>query len=143
VGDPARDRCRPLAAEAREASLETMGVIYEAQYALFQHSAQARTDALQASFPPGAEDGKRTRARLLSCACRPASAWLDTLPLSTALELKSGEFLPASDSALASPCFPPMLSTYNAAVEPPFASRRLTAACSALGMAHDAAKPYQ
>jgi hypothetical protein len=31
------------------------------------------------------------RARLLSCACRPALAWLDTLPLSRALELKRGE----------------------------------------------------
>jgi hypothetical protein len=30
-------------------------------------------------------------ARLLSCACRPASAWLDTLPCTPALELKSGE----------------------------------------------------
>jgi hypothetical protein len=45
-----------------------------------------------ASLDDGTEDGKRARARLLSCACRPASAWLDTLPLSRALELKSGEF---------------------------------------------------
>jgi hypothetical protein len=40
----------------------------------------------------GTEDGKGARARLLSCACRPASAWLDTLPLSRALKLKSREF---------------------------------------------------
>jgi hypothetical protein len=31
------------------------------------------------------------RARLSSCTCRPASAWLDTLPCTRALELKSGE----------------------------------------------------
>jgi hypothetical protein len=68
-----------------------MGIIVEAQRALSWHSAQARADALLASFTPGIEDGKRAWARLLSCACRPASAWLDTLPLSRALELKSGE----------------------------------------------------
>jgi hypothetical protein len=48
--------------------------------------------ALLASLQESTEDGKRARARLLSCACRPASAWLDTLPLTRALELKSGEF---------------------------------------------------
>jgi hypothetical protein len=69
-----------------------MGIIAEAQRALSRHSAQARADALLASFSPGTEDGKRARARLLSCACRPTSAWLDTLPLSRAVELKSGEF---------------------------------------------------
>jgi hypothetical protein len=41
---------------------------------------------------PGTKDGKRAWARLLSCARCPTSAWLDTLPLSRALELKSGEF---------------------------------------------------
>jgi hypothetical protein len=35
--------------------------------------------------------GRSVRVRLLSCACRPASAWLDTLPCTLALELKSGE----------------------------------------------------
>jgi hypothetical protein len=34
---------------------------------------------------------RSARARLLSCACRPASAWLDTLPCTRALEFKSGE----------------------------------------------------
>jgi hypothetical protein len=68
-----------------------MGTIAEAQRAYCRHSAQARADALLASLHDGTEDGKRARARLLSCACRPASAWLDTLLLSRA-ELKSGEF---------------------------------------------------
>jgi hypothetical protein len=69
-----------------------MGTLAEAQRAYCWHSAQARADALLASLQDGTEDGKGARARLLSCACRPASAWLDTLPLSRALELKSGEF---------------------------------------------------
>jgi hypothetical protein len=69
-----------------------MGTIAEAQRAYCRQSAQARADALLASLHDGTHDGKRTRARLLSCACRPASAWLDTLPLSRSLELKSGEF---------------------------------------------------
>jgi hypothetical protein len=69
-----------------------MGTIAEAQRAYCRHSAQARADALLASLHNGTKDGKRARARLLSCACRPASAWLDTLPLSRALEIKSGEF---------------------------------------------------
>jgi hypothetical protein len=69
-----------------------MGTIAEAQRAYCRHSAQARADALLASMHDGTEGGKRAGARLLSCACRPASAWLDTLPLSRALELKSGEF---------------------------------------------------
>jgi hypothetical protein len=49
-----------------------------------RHSAQARADALLASLHDGTEDGKRARARLLSCACGPSSAWLDTLPLARA-----------------------------------------------------------
>jgi hypothetical protein len=73
-------------------SQDSMGTIAEAQRAYCRHSAQARADALLASLHDHTEDGKRARARLLSCACRPASAWLDTLPLSRALELKSGEF---------------------------------------------------
>jgi hypothetical protein len=69
-----------------------MGTIQEAQHAYCRHSAQAHTDALLASLHDGMEDGKLAGNRLLRCACRPASAWLDTLPLSRALDLKSGEF---------------------------------------------------
>jgi hypothetical protein len=71
---------------------DSMGTIAEAQRSYCRHSAQARADALLASLHDGTEGGKRARAHLLSCACRPASAWLDTLPLSRALELKSREF---------------------------------------------------
>jgi hypothetical protein len=78
--------------EFREVGPRSMGTIAEAQSMLSRYSAQARAASLLASLPLGTEDGKRTRARLLSCACRPASAWLDTLPLFRALELKSGEF---------------------------------------------------
>jgi hypothetical protein len=69
-----------------------MGTMAEAQPSYCRHSAQARADTLLASLHDGTEEGKHARARLLSCACRPASAWLDTLPLSRALEPKSIEF---------------------------------------------------
>jgi hypothetical protein len=68
-----------------------MSTIAEAQRAYCRHSAQASADALLASLHDGREDSKRARTRLLSCACSPASAWLDTLLLSRALELRSGE----------------------------------------------------
>jgi hypothetical protein len=58
----------------RKASPDTMGVIVEAQCAVSQHSAQARSDALHASFAPGTEYDKRAWAQFHSCACRPASA---------------------------------------------------------------------
>jgi hypothetical protein len=55
-------------------SPDSMGTIAEAQRAYCRHSAQARADALLASLHDGTEDGNRACARLLSCACRPASA---------------------------------------------------------------------
>jgi hypothetical protein len=67
------------------------GHIAEAQGVFARHEAQARFEALLASYDANSVQGRSARARLLSCACRPASAWLDTLPLSRALELKSGE----------------------------------------------------
>jgi hypothetical protein len=87
--DKAETLWRP---EDKMVSQDSMGTIAEAQRAYCWHSAQARADALLASLQDGTEDGKGARARLLRCACRPASAWLDTHPLSRALELKSGEF---------------------------------------------------
>jgi hypothetical protein len=89
VYDKADTRWR---SESRVVSQDSMGTITEAQRAYCRHSAQARADALLASLHDSTEDGKLTRARLLSCACRPASAWLDTLPLSRALEFNSREF---------------------------------------------------
>jgi hypothetical protein len=87
--DKAETLWRP---DDRVVSQDSMGTIAEAQRAYCRHSAQACADALLASLHDLTEDGKHGRARLFSCACCPASAWLDTLPLSRALELKSGEF---------------------------------------------------
>jgi hypothetical protein len=56
-----------------------------------RHEAQAHFDALYESYDANSVQGRSARARLLSCSCRPASAWLDTLPCTLALELKSGE----------------------------------------------------
>jgi hypothetical protein len=87
--DKAETLWRP---EDRVVSQDSTGTIVEAQRAYCRHSTQARADALLASLQDGTEDGKRAHARLLSCACHPAFAWLDTLLLSRALELKSREF---------------------------------------------------
>jgi hypothetical protein len=51
--------------------------------------AQARFDTLYESYIANSMQGRS--ARLLSCACRPASAWLDTLPCTPALEPKNGK----------------------------------------------------
>jgi hypothetical protein len=68
-----------------------LGHIAEAQGVFVRHEAQAHFDALLSLYDANSVQGRSTRTRLLSCTCRPASAWLDTLPLSRALELKSGE----------------------------------------------------
>jgi hypothetical protein len=77
--------------ESQEVSPDSLGTIAAAQREFSRQAAQARADALLESFDAGTQEGKSARARLLSCACRPASAWLDMLPLTRALELKSGE----------------------------------------------------
>jgi hypothetical protein len=67
------------------------GHIAGAQGVFARYEAKARFDTLLASYDATSVHGRSARARLFSCACRPASAWLDTLPLTWALELKSGE----------------------------------------------------
>jgi hypothetical protein len=64
-----------------ESQVVSQDTIAEAQRAYCRHPAKACANALPASLHDGMEDGKRACARLLSCACRPTSAWLDTLPL--------------------------------------------------------------
>jgi hypothetical protein len=72
-------------------SPDSLGTIAAAQREFSQHTAQTRADALLESLDPSTTEGRSGRTRLLCCACRPASAWLDTLPLTKSLELKSGE----------------------------------------------------
>jgi hypothetical protein len=96
--DGARDLWR---ADARDAGSDSLGTIAAAQSAISRRSAQFRADASMDSYGPSTDGGKRASARLLSCACRPASAWLVTLPLSRALELKSGEVQSESGTVLA------------------------------------------
>jgi len=50
---------------------------------------------LLASFDVDSEAGLRDLARLRSCACRPASLWLDALPTSSALQLSDADFVSA------------------------------------------------
>jgi hypothetical protein len=77
--------------ELKEVNPERLGLIAEAQGIFARHEAQARLDALLDSYDAHRVQGRRARARLLTCTCCPASAWLDTLPCTRALELKSGE----------------------------------------------------
>jgi hypothetical protein len=77
--------------EVRDVNPDNLGVIADAQSTYSRHTATAKFTALLESFYAHSVDGRSARARLLSCACRSASAWLDTLPLTRTLELKSGE----------------------------------------------------
>jgi hypothetical protein len=73
----------------QEVSPDSLGTLAVAQCDFSRQAAQTRTDALLEPFDARTTEGRS--ARLLSCACRSASAWLDTLSLIKALELKSGE----------------------------------------------------
>jgi hypothetical protein len=77
--------------ELKEVIPERLGHIAEAQGVFARHEAQSHFDALYKSYDASSVRGRSARARLLGCACRPTSAWLDTLPCFQALELKSGE----------------------------------------------------
>jgi hypothetical protein len=70
-------------------------VLPGAQRVFSQFVAQRRFDDLLASFDINTEAGARDRARMLSCACRPSSLWLDTLPISPFLELSNADFVAA------------------------------------------------
>jgi hypothetical protein len=72
-------------------NLKALTAISAAQGVHGGHETQARFDALLASYAADTKSRKGARAHLHNCACRPASARLDTLPLSGALTLKSGE----------------------------------------------------
>jgi hypothetical protein len=60
-----------------------------AQSTYSQHA--ATPDLPLESFYASIVEGRNAGAGQQSCACRPASAWLDILPLTCALELKNGE----------------------------------------------------
>jgi hypothetical protein len=77
--------------EVRDVNPDNLGVIADAQSTHSRHTATAKFTALLESFDAHSVNGRSARAHILSCACRPASAWLDTLPLTRTLELKSGE----------------------------------------------------
>jgi hypothetical protein len=77
--------------EVRDVNPDNLGVIADAQSTYSRHTATDKFTALLESFDAHSVDGRSARARFLSCACRTASAWLDTLSLTHTLELKSGE----------------------------------------------------
>ena len=58
-----------------------------------RHVAQCKSDALRAACDTDTTPGLQKLARLLSCSCRAASLWLDTLPMCSALTLTSREVI--------------------------------------------------
>jgi hypothetical protein len=86
--------------ELKEVNPEHLGHIAEAQGVFERREAQARFDVLYESYVANNVQGRSARARLLSCACRPASAWLDTLPCTPALELKNSPALELKSGAV-------------------------------------------
>lgn len=68
-------------------SQDSIGTIAEAQHAYCWHLPEAHADALLASLHAVRKDGKCAGTLLFRCTCHPATAWLDTIPLSRALQL--------------------------------------------------------
>jgi hypothetical protein len=77
--------------ELRVVSQDSMVTIVESRRTYCWHLTQAGAATLLISLYDSMENGQPAHVRLLSHACRPAMAWMDTLPLSRALELKSEE----------------------------------------------------
>jgi hypothetical protein len=92
--------------EVREVNPDRLGHIAEAQGTYTRHIEKLHSDALFASCDTGSEAGKRDLARLLSCARRPASAWLDALPLLHSLAIKDREVKTALCHGLGLPVLP-------------------------------------
>jgi hypothetical protein len=92
--------------ELREVIPDRLGLIAEAQGTYMRHAAKLRFDALFASYDAGSQASTRDRAHLLSCACRPASARLDTLPLLPSLALNDREVQTALRRRLGLPVLP-------------------------------------
>jgi hypothetical protein len=92
VGGPAQrgDRWKPDL-NSKKVNHKRLGHIAEAQGVFARHEAQASFGALYESYIANSMQGRSAHARLLSCACRPASAWFDTLPCTPSLELKIRE----------------------------------------------------
>jgi hypothetical protein len=101
----------------------SLGTIAAAQRDFLWQAAKTRADALRESYDASTTEEQSARTRLLSCACGLASTWLDTLPLTKALELKSGEvhtglphrlgisMLPSNAHAVQSDCGAPLCPT--------------------------------
>ena len=68
------------------------GTLPSAQRTFSRFVAEGRSDRLMESCPADTGEGARNRARLLSCACRPAGAWIEALPTSSELTLNDSDF---------------------------------------------------
>jgi hypothetical protein len=68
-------------------------VLPSAQRTFARFVAERKSADLLASFDTTTEEGLRNLARMHSCACRPASIWLETLPLAEPLRLTDSDFI--------------------------------------------------
>jgi hypothetical protein len=92
------------------------GTLPSVQRTFARFVADTRSDQLMAELAAGGPEGQRERARMLSCMCRPAGAWIEALPTSFALTLTDGDFrtsmrhrmgltqLPANAPGVLCPC---------------------------------------
>jgi hypothetical protein len=92
VGGTSRRGARPLVPGDRAlAAVLLAPVLLHTHQEYGRQLVDQRFADLLASAPPSFE-GTRFRARLHSCACRPASIWLDTMPTSFPLTLSHSNF---------------------------------------------------
>jgi hypothetical protein len=80
-------------------------ILVDAQRLYGRHLAEQRFASLLASAPASCK-GSRLKARLHSCACRPASIWLDTMPTSWPLTLSNSEWTSSARLRLGLPAGP-------------------------------------
>ena len=94
--------------EARTITDEVMDTtLPNAHRTLARFVADRRGSDLLASFDSNTEEGMRNIARMRSCACRPASLWLDTLPTCMALQLSNNDYVSAMRLRLGLTYLPP------------------------------------
>jgi hypothetical protein len=96
VGSASRRGARPLVPELWALNATLLALVFlHAQREYGLHLADRRFADLLASAPTSSE-GTQFRARLNSCACRPASIWFETMPTSFPLTLSHLDFTPST-----------------------------------------------
>jgi hypothetical protein len=109
--------------EVREVDESSIGTVRATQHDFSRYPSENRTPALLTSLDAATEEGERASARL---------CWLDTLPFTQALELKSGEFQRGLRHHLGTTILPPNRPLCNANAARPSGARACTTLCNTL-----------